>query len=134
MLYKYFLFDLDGVLANTHNIQINSLLERIDIFLYVVDYKNQQILLNKHILSELRKLNKKIILIVNKDDNSENDNIFNELGISEIFYITCSHNLGLEDLKFFLSKFQSPVFTNNIIDFSIAIFLVFFKCAVIVYE
>ena len=119
-----YIYDTPGIIFNKNKLnlnQINSLLERIDIFLYVVDYKNQQILLNKHILSELRKLNKKIILIVNKDDNLENNNYFIELGLSEIFYITCSHNLGLEDLKFFLSKFQSPVFTNNIIDFSIAI-------------
>ena len=62
-----------------------------------------------------------MILIVNKDDNLENRNIFDELGISEKFYVSCSHNLGFADLKIFLSKFQSPVIENKEIDFSISI-------------
>ena len=100
---------------------LNFLLNRIDIFLYVVDYKNPHILFDKQILSELRKLNKKIILIVNKDDNLENKNNFYELGISEKFYVSCSHNLGFTDLNIFFSKFKLPAIENNKIDFSIAL-------------
>jgi len=118
------IYDTPGIIFKNNKLylnQLNSLINRIDIFLYVVDYKNPHILFDKHVLSELRKLNKKMILIVNKDDNLENRNIFDELGISEKFYVSCSHNLGFADLKIFLSKFQSPVIENKEIDFSIAI-------------
>ena len=30
MIYRYFLFDLDGVLTDTHSIQVNSTLEAIE--------------------------------------------------------------------------------------------------------
>jgi len=100
---------------------LNFLLNRIDVFLYVVDYKNPHILFDKQVLSELRKLNKKIILIINKDDNLENINIFDELGIINKFYVSCSHNLGFIDLKNYFFKFQSPVFKKINIDFSIGI-------------
>ncbi|SVD53377.1 uncharacterized protein METZ01_LOCUS406231, partial [marine metagenome] len=118
------IYDTPGIIFKNNKLYLNrfsSLINRIDIFLYVVDYKNPHILFDKQVLSELRKLDKKIILIVNKDDNLENKNIFDELGISEKFYVSCSHNLGFADLNIFLSKFQSPVIENKKIDFSIAI-------------
>jgi len=119
-----FIYDTPGIILKNNKLNLNqlkSLLNRINIFLYVVDYKNHNILFDKQILSELRKLNKKIILIINKDDNFENKDIFYEFGISEKFYVSCSHNLGFVELNIFFSKFQKSVIVHKKIDYSIAI-------------
>ena len=49
---------------------------------YVLDKKNSQIEIEVESINELRKLNKKIILLINKDDNYEKDNYFNNLCLS----------------------------------------------------
>ena len=118
-------YDTPGIILDNNTLNLNqfgNLLNRIDILLYVVDYKNPHVLFDKLILSELRKLNKKIILIINKDDNLENKNTFYELGINEKFYVSCSHNLGFVNLKILFSNFKSPIIENIKTDFSIAIF------------
>jgi len=119
------IFDTPGITIESNKLNLNQLFplsKKIDIFLYVVDYKNPNILSDKEVLLELRKLNKKIILIINKDDNLENNNIFDELGILQQFYISCSHNLGFQNLKNYLSEIQFPLNVNRKVDFSLAIF------------
>ena len=65
------------------------------------------------ICKTLRKLNKKIILIVNKIDllkKNETASDFYKLGIDNIYFISAKNNIGIEDIKkkiFYLIKAKS---------------------------
>ena len=120
-----FIYDTPGILIKKNKIDFinyNNLLQKIDIFFYVVEYKNKQNATDNEAINLLRKFNKQIILIINKDDNFKNDNIFDELGINNKFYISCSHKLGITELKNFISKYKSKKIINDKYDYSIAIF------------
>ena len=88
-----FIFDTPGVLIDDnnsidHSIQ-DTIKNKIDILLYVVDYNEGYNQIDHYSISKLRKFNKKIILIVNKFDNymTEPFNYFSKYGIPEILYI-----------------------------------------------
>ena len=42
------------------------------------------------------KFNKEILVIINKDDNLKQDKKIDNLGIKNIFFISCSHNIGIQ--------------------------------------
>ena len=60
--------------------------------------------LEKESINELRRFNKKIILIINKDDNLEKNSLYPQIGFEKLFYISCSHNLGFEELYEYFEK------------------------------
>lgn len=84
-----------------------------DLILYMVDAKTIPDEEEIKYVRTLQKLNKPIILIVNKADNDKlKENMYNfyELGISEIYPISVSHNRGvgklIERIKNFVPKKQ----------------------------
>ena len=125
-----YIFDTPGVLINEKNSIIKDLNfeeilnKSIDTFLYVIDHKRGFNSSDQFSINQLRKYDKKIILIINKVDNTKikiSDD-FKNFGISLIFYISCAHNLGIRDLKDFLSLNQSNFEKINEDENSIAIF------------
>ncbi|MEI0580150.1 ribosome biogenesis GTPase Der [Brachyspira pilosicoli] len=57
---------------------------------------------DRHFINTIRKLNKPIILVVNKIDSHTHNNLTNEfysLGIKDIIAISAEHNNGIDDLR-----------------------------------
>ncbi len=57
---------------------------------------------DRHFINTIRKLNKPIILVVNKIDSHTHNNLINEfysLGIKDIIAISAEHNNGIDDLR-----------------------------------
>ena len=83
-------------------------------------YKDENYFIDKELINELRKFNKEIFVIINKDDNFKQDKKIDNLGIKNIF-ISCSHNIGIDVFLNFI-KIWFP--DNKLIkyDFSIGLF------------
>ena len=109
------------------NILYKNLFKKIDSFLYVIDYKNINFNHDLIEINEIRKLNKDIILIINKFDNYkiEKPEITKKFGLDKIFFTSCTHRYGFEMLfKYFKASSEniSSNVSQNKNDFSIAIF------------
>ncbi len=119
------IYDSPGFKIERNKLNVNkfkSLYKNIDVFLYVVDYKNYQDLNDKDAINSIRTFNKDIILLINKDDKLEKRYNFDHFGINNKFYISCSHRLGFEKLIQFLQKYRNNKFDNIKIDYSISIY------------
>ena len=117
-------YDTPGII-NLKSLRSNSasdILKKIDIFIYVIDYKDESYLTDLELINELRKFNREIIVIINKDDNFKQDKKIEKLGIQHVFFISCSHNLGIDNFLNFLLKYD--VEENNLkqYDFSLGLF------------
>ena len=127
-----YIYDTPGILINDKqnkeflNVESSFFTnESIQTLLYVVDYKNGFNEFDRISISNIRKLNKKIKLIINKFDNykeSPNEDFF-RYGIKDFLFISCSHRFGIDKL---FSKISNKQLTNAIVNenkyFSIAIF------------
>jgi len=119
------IFDSPGLKSEKNRIYFKDfeiLFKKIDIFMYVVDYTNTSDIHDNQLISKIRKFNKKIILIVNKDDNLKKLNNFDYLGILNIFHISCSHRLGIDELIKFISKYNKNTINDLKTDFSVSIY------------
>ena len=123
-----FIFDTPGILIGDNNTIDHSIKEtitnKIDILLYVVDYNEGYNQIDHLSISKLRKFNKKIVLIVNKFDNYKTEpfNFFSKYGIHEILYISCTHRYGIKNLKSLINISKNKNINQLKHDFSIAIF------------
>ncbi len=102
-------YDTPGIIINKNNTinkNIIKLIDEINIFIYVIDYKLSNYSIDKLLINSLRKYNKKIILIINKDDNLEENKNVSSLGIQDIFYLSCSHKLGFDNLFNFIENLK----------------------------
>ena len=84
------IYDSPGVIFTNKKlkeINFSKLLQTINVFLFVIDLKNKNNYYDKESINELRKYNKKIILIINKDDNYEQNLIISKSGYDHLFYI-----------------------------------------------
>ena len=126
-----YIFDTPGVLINENNKKniINSvfnkiIINKINIFLYVLDYTNGYNEIDNFNINKLRTYNKEIILIINKFDNIKEklSNDFFKYGVKDFFYISCAHRSGINELKLNIinSSINKSITINY--DFSIAIF------------
>ena len=125
-----FVYDTPGFLIeNKKNKPSNlllNLIKEIDIFLFVVDFRSLYNLNDHQIIKWLRKYEKKIILIINKYDNSKlqiQEDHF-KYGIKEFFFVSCTHKIGINELEQYIKKFtiKNNKIINEKIDFSIGIF------------
>ena len=103
-----------------------NLIKEIDIFLFVVDFQSLYNLNDHQIIKWLRKYEKKIILIINKYDNSKlqiQEDHF-KYGIKEFFFVSCTHKIGINELEQYIKKFtiKNNKIINEKIDFSFGIF------------
>ena len=119
------IYDSPGVIFTNKKlkkINFSKLLQTINVFLYVIDLKNKNDYYDKESINELRKYNKKIILIINKDDNYEQNFIISKSGYDNLFYISCSHNLGFDKLYTYFENNDLGIEIDHFFDYSIAIY------------
>ncbi len=102
--------------------KINQLIKKIDIFLYVLDYKKENYFEDKETINFYRKFKKEIILIVNKDDNYKQDKDLQFLGISNVFFISCAHKLGVSIFLEFLNQYNSKKIIEEKIDCTLGLY------------
>ncbi len=119
-----YIYDTPGITFRKNSIDkfYKNLINIIDVFIYVIDYKSENQINDKELINLLRKYNKEIIFVVNKDDNLNQDKDLNEFGLKNIFYTSCSHKLGIDKLLNFLSKYQVDDVTKTKINFTIGLF------------
>ena len=126
-------FDTPGILIKNNskkifniNQDINKLLKKIDVFIYVVDYTSSFNDSDNFAINQLRRFNKKLLLIINKFDNYKNlsKEPFYKFGVTDIFFLSCSHKYGFKDFNSFLkNKFSKNInLLQNQYNFSLAIF------------
>ncbi len=119
------IYDTPGVIINKKShldIKYKNFINKINIFLYVIDYKKENYILDKELINIIRKFNKQIILIINKDDNLDKDLNLDKFGIENFFYISCSHKLGFENFLDYLGQYNSSNIISQNYDFSIGLF------------
>ena len=116
------IYDTPGVLiANNkiNNLNFYNLFNEVDKFLYVIDY-NAYLENEFESINNLRKFNKEIIIIANKDDNFQNKLNLDNFGF-KYFYISCAHRLGFQDLYdyFIIQDTGNTYNTNEYFSFAI---------------
>ena len=119
------IYDTPGVVLHKSKVinrNYESLIRKIDTFIYVVDYKNPDFYLDKELINNFRKFNRDMILIVNKDDNLKEDKNLDILGIKKIFYISCSHRIGINELINYLNSHDVQNINDQIFNYSIGIY------------
>ncbi len=119
------IYDTPGIIFDNKrpiNEIYKNLISNIDIFLYVIDYKNVNYLNDKELLNSIRKYKKDIILLVNKDDNCEQNKDLQFLGVEDIYFISCSHKLGFDNFLSHFNKLNIKKDTDRKNDFSISLF------------
>lgn len=120
-----FIYDTPGVVIlnnKINKIHFAELFNLADKFIYVIDFKEKNFDNEIQSINKLRVLNKEIILVINKDDNNEKDLNINLFGIKKVFFISCAHNLGIEEFYEYLEQFDAEIETKNQSFYSIAIF------------
>tara|TARA_Y100001970_G_C14046318_1_gene756529 strand:+ start:97 stop:951 length:855 start_codon:yes stop_codon:yes gene_type:complete len=100
-------------------------LNNCDLILYIIDCKNNNYSELKKNINKIKELNKKIIIVFNKNDLIEKKTILpnikrinNEIGIENFFSISAKKKLGLDNLKNFLLKntYTAPwIFNKDIV-------------------
>jgi GTP-binding protein len=126
-----YVFDTPGILIKNKKLSKennfllkNNINDSINLFIYVVDYKIGFNDVDHASILELRKHNKKIILVVNKSDNLNYlpHSEYFKYGIADILYVSCAHRLGIDKLKSIIESENSIKLQTVKNDFSIAIF------------
>ena len=49
-------------------------------------------------------------------------NHFDQFGLKDFYYLSCSHRLGFDQLKKFISKYKNDKLENIQIDYSISVY------------
>ena len=119
------IYDTPGIEFNKNKIinrNYEKLISEIDILIYVIDYKNKDHSNDKELINNFRKFNKEIILVVNKDDNFNEDKNLKILGIQKIFYLSCSHKLGIIEFADYLNTYNVKSISEKKFNYSIGIY------------
>ena len=100
--------DTGGWVVNSEDIfegeihkQVQLAIEEADVILFVVDIKNGITSLDDHVADILRRSNKPVIVVTNKDDNAEGiyaEAEFYALGLGQPFSISAINGTGTGDL------------------------------------
>ncbi|TKX31320.1 ribosome biogenesis GTPase Der [Campylobacter estrildidarum] len=110
---KAFIIDSGGLDESDElfkNVKKNTLkvAKESDIILYLVDGKLTLDEEDRSFFYSLKKLNKPIALVINKVDNKKDEERaweFINFGVKEIFNISVTHNIGLDELYDWLEQF-----------------------------
>ncbi|MGM0607449.1 MAG: ribosome biogenesis GTPase Der [Candidatus Muiribacteriota bacterium] len=93
-------------------IEINKdILKEVDIVLFVVDYKDGPTPFDKDLALFLKKMSKKVLVVVNKNDNMMDSSTFFGLGFDNIINISAIHSRNIGDLL----DAVTDEFDNNLI-------------------
>ena len=123
--YKFHLIDTGGIDVSNESfnseikVQATIAIDESDVVVFVVDGK-EELNQNDYIIRDiLKKANKKVILAVNKIDNSKRDNnVYNfyELGFEEVIAVSGEHNIGISTLLDCITSDFNPNDTEEIKD------------------
>ncbi|EAK0822843.1 ribosome biogenesis GTPase Der [Campylobacter lari] len=99
------------------NVKANSLkaAKNSDIIFYMVDGKFLPDDEDKAFFYEMKKLNKPIALVINKVDNKKDEERsweFSNFGVKEVFNISVTHNIGIDELCMWAGKFLNESYLN----------------------
>jgi len=120
-----FIYDTPGIVVQNNKLNkfhFSELFKLIDKFIYVIDYKEKNYENELQSVNKLRTLNKEIILVINKDDNHEKNLNVKLFGIKTVFFISCEHKLGIEEIYEYLQQFNNKIINDTKSYFSIALF------------
>ncbi len=120
-----FIYDTPGVIIQNDKIDkfhFSDLFNSIDKLIYVIDFKDKYYENEIQSINKLRSLNKDIILVINKDDNNEQNLNTSLFGINNIFFISCAHKIGIENIYSYLEQYDYKIEKKFESSFSIAIF------------
>ena len=87
--------------------KVSKSISNSDLVLFVVSAADGLTTQDQEICAMLRKINKKIILLINKTDltkKSQSTSDFYKLGINDVFLISAKNNIGLNELKLNLTN------------------------------
>ena len=127
-------YDTPGILLKNNFINefqnssiFRKLINKIDIFLYVIDYKSIFDQHDNDFINNLRKYNKKLILLINKFDNfKKKPNLeYFKYSVDKVFFLSSAHKKGFDILdKFFIKNYskKNKVHNNLNVHNTIAIF------------
>jgi len=126
------IYDTPGILINDSNkkkilsTSFTKIVEnKVDNFLYVIDYNDSFNEIDNFAITKLRKYNKNIILIVNKFDNYKQSpsSEITKYKVKDVIFLSCIHRYGFDKLKtkIGVSKYDNYIDKKQNIDFSIAI-------------
>ncbi|MDC3270001.1 50S ribosome-binding GTPase, partial [Alphaproteobacteria bacterium] len=124
-LENIFIYDTPGVIIENDKIDkvhFSDLFNSIEKLIYVIDFKEKNYENEIQSINKLRSLNKDIILVINKDDNDKKDLDTNLFGIKDVFYISCAHKIGIENIYEYLERYEDKIDQTKEESFSIAIF------------
>lgn len=118
---KAFLIDSGGLDEKNElfrSVKKNTLrvAENSDIILYLVDGKLGPDDEDRKFFYSLKRLSKPIALIVNKIDNKKDEEKaweFASFGVREVFHISVTHNIGLDELYSWLDNFLEQGFLED---------------------
>ena len=100
-------YDTPGILLKNNFINefqnssiFRKLINKIDIFLYVIDYKSIFDQHDNDFINNLRKYNKKLILLINKFDNfKKKPNLeYFKYSVDKVFFLSSAHKKGFDIL------------------------------------
>ncbi len=120
-----FIFDTPGIIFKddiNNKVHFSDLFNSIDKFIYVIDFKIKNFENEIQSINKLRTFNKEIILVINKDDNNSRDLDTNLFGIKTVFFISCAHRFGINEIYEYLEQFDKEIENKLENYFSIAIF------------
>ena len=124
-LENIFIYDTPGVIIQNDKIDkvhFSDLFNSIDKLIYVIDFKEKNYENEIQSINKLRSLNKDILLVINKDDNDKKDLDTTLFGIKDVFYISCAHKIGIENIYEYLEQYEDRIEQKIEDSFSIAIF------------
>tara|TARA_Y100001970_G_scaffold48479_1_gene61434 strand:- start:21785 stop:23071 length:1287 start_codon:yes stop_codon:yes gene_type:complete len=124
-LKNIYLYDTPGLILKKNIIKelhFSELFKIIDNFIYVIDYNTKNYENEIEFINYLRTLEKKIILIFNKDDNFKKEINTKNFGINNIFFISCEHKHGLDQLYEYFNKYYKEIKNDPTTFFSIGVF------------
>jgi GTP-binding protein len=85
--------------------QTDLAIAEADMLLFVVDALDGMLPMDKDLAQNIRKQDKKTILLINKADNSkleESSSEFNSFGFQDVICLSASHNKGFSELRDYL--------------------------------
>ena len=124
-LNNVYIYDMPGVSIQNKDIfkdNFSKLFNSIDKIIYVVDYNIKNYENDISSINKLRSLNKEILLIINKDDNQKKNIDIKIFGLGTVFYTSCSHKHGIEELYYYFDQYNDGL--ENIVNqyFSIGVY------------
>jgi len=111
---RFEVIDTGGIIPDDHALipaqilrQARFALEGADHILFVIDGRTEITAADRELAQMLRKLNKPVLLAVNKIDTDKNQNLvadFYQLGIEPVFPVSAEHKVGIYEMLDLVTK------------------------------